>query len=120
MKRRQCQTGILTIVFLCISSMAIAQNPIDRLRNFGSGFSGGMGGGSDTLAHRSGLEDSVTISFRYLDSSRYRPFDSSITDFSKRFPIPASYISLGNTGSAARSILFNPLMKPGWDAGFHA
>jgi hypothetical protein len=27
---------------------------------------------------------------------------------------------LGNLGTASRSILFSPLLKPGWDPGFHA
>lgn len=45
--------------------------------------------------------------------------DSSIGDFTKRFPIPATHIFLGNTGTPTRSILFSPIMKPGWDPGFH-
>lgn len=119
MKRLRYQFICLLIVITGISLHSAGQSIIDRARSFGSGFRGG-GGGSDTLEHRTGLEDSITISFRYLDSSRYRPLDSSINDFSKRFSIPSDYISLGNTGSAARSILFNPIMKAGWDAGFHA
>ncbi|MEP6750968.1 MAG: putative porin [Bacteroidota bacterium] len=81
---------------------------------------GGGGGSKDSLKHRTGQEDSITINFRYLDSSRYLKFDSSIDDFSKKFLIPANYLYLGNTGSAAKSLLFSPLMKAGWDAGFHA
>src|SRR6185503_11269553 len=46
--------------------------------------------------------------------------DSSINDFTRRFPIPATNIFLGNTGNASRSILFSPLLRPGWDPGFHA
>lgn len=120
MNRSQGQTSLLLLLFLLIGAAAKAQNPIDRLRNFGSGFRGGGGGGTDSLEHRTGMEDSITINFRYLDSSRYRPLDSSITDFSKRYPVPSDYIYLGNTGTAAKSILFNPLMRAGWDAGFHA
>ena len=81
---------------------------------------GGGGGGKDSLKHRTGQEDSITINYRYLDSSRYLKFDSSINDFSKRFVVPYNYYFLGNTGTAAKSYLFDPLMKPGWDAGFHA
>lgn len=104
------------ILFLAATT-ARAQNPVDRLRSFGNMNSGG---GGDSLAHRTGLEDSITIRFRYLDSSRYRFMDSSILDFSRRYPIPDNYVYLGNTGSAARSILFDPIMEGGWDAGFHA
>ncbi|MEO7450831.1 MAG: putative porin [Chitinophagaceae bacterium] len=92
---------------------------MNRIPRPGSASAGG-GGNKDSLRHRTGLEDSITINFRYLDSSRYLKFDSSINDFSKKFLIPADYLFLGNTGSAARSFLFSPLMKPGWDAGFHA
>ncbi|MFT3935543.1 MAG: hypothetical protein QM726_18090 [Chitinophagaceae bacterium] len=92
---------------------------MNRIRSTGSG-GGSGGGGRDSLKHRTGLEDSITINFRYLDSSRYQKFDSTINDFTKRFLIPANYFYLGNTGSAAKSLLFSPLMKPGWDAGFHA
>jgi Putative porin len=60
------------------------------------------------------------VRFRYLDSSRNYKLDSSIADFTRRFPIPATSIFLGNTGNASRSILFSPFLKPGWDPGFHA
>src|ERR1700760_2725384 len=98
MSIRQRQTGFLTVLLLCVSIIAMSQSPIDRLRGLGSGFGGGGGGGGDSLKHRTGMEDSITINYRYLDSSRYRPLDSLINDFSKRFPIPSDYIYLGNTG----------------------
>lgn len=81
---------------------------------------GSSSGGGDSLRHRDKNEDSITIYFRYLDSSRNYRIDSTINDFTKRFPIPATHIYLGNTGNATRSILFSPLFKPGWDPGFHA
>src|SRR5215217_8930019 len=52
------------------------------------------GSGNDSLKHRTGLEDSITITFRYLDSSRLLRFDSSIHDFTSRFPIPSAYVYL--------------------------
>lgn len=78
------------------------------------------GRGNDSLQHRTGLEDSITITFRYLDSSRLQRFDSSVHDFYDRFPIPSSYVYLGNPGNAARNILFSPILRAGFDAGFHA
>ena len=45
---------------------------------------------------------------------------SSINDFYTRFPVPYNYIDLGNFGNAACNLIFTPLMKAGWDAGFHA
>lgn len=76
--------------------------------------------GNDSLKHRTGLEDSITIRFRYLDSSKLGSFDSSIYDFTRRLQVPATSYHLGNLGNAANSWLFTPYMKAGWDAGFHA
>jgi len=75
--------------------------------------------GGDSLQHRDRYADSITIFYRYFDSTRIRKLDSSLNDFSKRFPQPYWMVGLGNTGTAAHSLLFDPLMKAGWDAGFH-
>ncbi|NML22157.1 putative porin [Pseudoflavitalea sp. G-6-1-2] len=90
------------------------------LRRAQGGFGGGGGGKADSVIHRTGLEDSLTIRFRYLDSSRLRGFDSSITDFYERFPTPWHSVNLGNLGTPARNLIFTPRLKPGFDAGFHA
>ena len=111
-------------MLLILSVQATAQPPL--LRDGVSKFkqvtrSGGQSGGkSDTLGRRNKLEDSITIIFRYLDSSRMNKLDSSINDFTTRFPIPATNIHLGNTGTASRSILFSPSFRAGFDPGFHA
>jgi hypothetical protein len=55
-----------------------------------------------------------------MDSTGNFLLDSSVNDFTKRFPVPATFIHLGNTGTASRSILFSPVMTSGWDPGFHA
>ncbi|MEI6946035.1 putative porin [Paraflavisolibacter sp. H34] len=81
---------------------------------------GGGGGGGDSLQRRSQFEDSITITYRYIDSTRSYAFDSSLSDFTQRFPLPATHVYLGNTGSATRSLLFSPMAKAGWDPGFHA
>ena len=97
---------------------------IDRLQN--TGRIGGVNkqisntSQTDSLKHRDQFADSITISFRYLDSTRNYKLDSSINDFTRRFPIPATNIYLGNTGNASKSILFSPSFTPGWDPGFHA
>ncbi len=75
---------------------------------------------SQTLKHRDVFEDSITVFFRYWDSTRINKLDSSISDFNTRFPVPWRYYDLGNFGSAAKSFIFKPNMKPGFDAGFHA
>lgn len=96
------------------------------MRNFGNkirqvgGPGGARTGGKDSLRTRNKNEDSITISFRYLDSTASYYLDSSVGDFTKRFPIPATHIYLGNTGNAARSILFTPRFSSGFNPGFNA
>jgi hypothetical protein len=99
-----------------------AQQPpgFQKLSRMGQGMRSTGKGGNDSLHHRDKSQDSVAIYYRYLDSARHYKLDSSINDFTTRFPIPATNIYLGNLGTASRSILFSPLLKPGWDPGFHA
>ncbi|MBI3719649.1 MAG: hypothetical protein HY252_13785 [Sphingobacteriales bacterium] len=85
-----------------------------------SGGARGTGASLDSLKHRDPFEDSLTIRFRYLDDTRSFTFDSSINDFYSRFTIPANHVFLGNHGNATRPIIFTPIDRPGWDAGFHA
>lgn len=112
-------------MFSVISLYADAQEP-EVLRNIGNRLNragGGriMGGeGGDSLQRRDKNEDSITISFRLYNATQSSKLDSSITDFTKRFPIPATHIYLGNLGNASRSLLFSPPMEAGFDAGFHA
>lgn len=107
-------------MLLLLAVTVAAQNPLRRLPGM-SGLGGNTGAkGKDSLEKRDNLADSITIRFRYLDSSRMLKFDSSITEFRNKIPQPADYTNLGNFGSAARPFSFNPRMESGWDAGFHA
>lgn len=94
----------------------------DLLRKAQSRFSGlgGSGGTGDSIQHRTGLEDSITIRFRFLDTSRLQGFDSLLYDFYQKFPTPWTHVHLGNFGNASRSLLFAPIQEAGWDHGFHA
>jgi len=77
---------------------------------------------SDTIGfeHRDDLKDSITISYHHLNSLTREYLDSSINDFGKVYTVPDAYVTLGNNGNAAYPVLFTPLLKAGWDAGFHA
>ena len=109
------------IIFLALPVIVFAQDDaFRRLRGAGRLGSGMSQGKGDSLKHRTGLEDSITIRFRYLDSSGLQAFDSTVSDFTKRFPIPWHHVHLGNFGTATQSFIFNPILQPGWDAGFHA
>ena len=80
----------------------------------------GKGQDQKQLQHRDPLEDSITITYHFFDSTRPHKLDSSINDFYSRYPLPYYYYDLGNFGNAAHSYIFQPYMKPGWDAGFHS
>lgn len=69
---------------------------------------------------RDDLKDSISISYRYMDALKRYTIDSSVNNIDTYFPIPMSYLFMGNNGSAATSLIYNPFHKAGWDAGFHA
>lgn len=98
-------------------SVHAQQNPLSRFNRFGGGGGGGKSGG-DSLQHRQ--NDTITLNFRYLDSSKLNKLDSSILDFSRKVPPPPTYINLGNIGTPSRNLVFTPRMQSGWDFGRHA
>ncbi|HLX91461.1 MAG TPA: putative porin, partial [Puia sp.] len=107
--------SLFTAIFIGIAFSLCAQNDMaSKFRNRGGGK------GDSTLQHRSGMEDSITINYRYLDSSRLRKLDSSINDFTKKYPLPWNYVDLGNYGTPSHNLIFTPIMQSGWDPGFHA
>jgi hypothetical protein len=119
------------ITYLLLLGMVLMANPgfaQDPTLNIGRRLQQSVGGirrattgqPADSLRRRNKLEDSITISFRYLDSTGSYKLDSSILDFNRRFPIPATHVHLGNTGTTTRSLLFSPVMHAGFDPGFHA
>jgi hypothetical protein len=114
--------GILFLLLFSIQ-LSFAQLPRMRSGNPLEGLSN-MGGksGSDTIGfeHRNDLKDSITISYHHLNSLTKEYLDSSINDFGKYYTVPDGYVTLGNNGNAAYPILFTPILKAGWDAGFHA
>ena len=122
LKRYKVYTACFALLLLVLSGSAVAQRGIipaignRQLPTVGRG----AGQGGDSLQRRDQNADSITIVFNYLDSTRTNKFDSSIRDYYGRFPIPYSYHYLGNPGTAARSILFQPVGHPGWDPGYHA
>lgn len=124
MLKRICIHKIFFSFSLCvIASAVVAQGRPNILQGVGnrvSRFGQQSGTSNDSIQHRNQFEDSLTLTYYYLDSSRGFKLDSSISDFTKRYPIPATHIYLGNTGAATKSILFAPEMKAGWDPGFHA
>lgn len=117
------QIVALIILVFCFQ-FSYAQEP-DVLNQIGGRIKG-MGnissGRKDTIGfeHRDDKKDSIGITYKYLDSIRSTPYDSSINNFDNYFPIPSAYLYLGNNGAAAVSLIYKPNAKPGWDAGFHA
>jgi len=110
------------IVLVFIFQNLYAQEPVfNKIGNRLGGLKGGSGR-TDTIGfeHRDDKKDSISITYKYLDSIRSIPFDSSINDFDKYFSVPSGYLYLGNNGAAAYPLIYSPNAKPGWDAGFHA
>ncbi|MEO6328767.1 MAG: putative porin, partial [Ginsengibacter sp.] len=115
----------LMVFILCLPALSKAQNdPLGRLKgrmgNVGRSSSSSPGKDSIAFEHRDDLADSITISYRFLDSLKTGRLDSSLYDFNRFYSVPANYITLGNNGSASYPVLFTPLLKAGWDAGFHS
>ena len=119
-------TGFLILAILFFSLPTFGQVPkriLEGARDRVKGVTSQRSQTGDTtigFKHRDDLADSITISYRYLDSLRIIRLDSSINDFNKFFSVPANYVTLGNNGSAGYPVLFTPWLKAGWDAGFHA
>jgi hypothetical protein len=106
--------GLLVTIVLIIGCLAASGqgDPTSRFRNMGGG------GGKDSLQHRK--DDTISITFRFLDSSRLQKIDSEVYNFYLRYPLPPTYVDFGNIGTASHDLVFNPFMKPGWDGGWHA
>lgn len=117
----------IILVLLSVGSLhSDAQKVLETIKRI-PGQTGNLGGppatnapGSDSIRARNRFEDSVTVTIYYLDSVRGQRLDTSIADFTRLFPIPAHHIYLGNLGTATRPIIFEPTLRAGWDAGFHA
>ena len=111
----------ISVLFSIAVAAAQAQGGIIRgIGNRVGQIGQGGQGGSDSVKARDKFADTLTLQIHYLDSTVSSRLDTAINDYSKRYPIPATYIYLGNTGVASRSILFTAQGKPGWDPGFHA
>jgi hypothetical protein len=125
------------IVFILATAFAFCQDPIQSIKGRFGGISSNSSTNSrsksdttkkkgnnklDTLGfeRRDDLADSISISFRYVDSVRKNPLDSTINDFDKYYSVPSNHQYLGNNGAAAFPLIFKPFAKAGWDAGFHA
>lgn len=115
---------ILTVQFLVQLSFAQQRGILDDIKGRVSQINtkGSSNGRKDSLGfeHRDDRKDSISIFYKYLDSVRSIPPDTTINDFDKYFSLPSGYQALGNNGAAAYPLVYKPNGKPGWDAGFHA
>lgn len=112
------KTFLLFILLLVtVADLYSQQDILNRIPGRSMGSSQGKG---DSIAHRTGLEDSITINYRFLDSSRLRKHDSVLYDFTDKYPVPWHHVHLGNTGTASRSLIYTPREQSGWDHGFHS
>lgn len=108
---------VLLLLLITASDLFSQQDVLNRIPGRGMRPAAGKG---DSIARRTGLEDSITINYRSLDSSRLRKFDTVLYDYSLRMPLAWYEVNLGNTGTATRSLIYKPQAKSGFDPGFHA
>ena len=125
LQNRNWMPALLLCLCMSMAGMLHAQRPtgIGTGRFDAQGRPMGAGSkmkGGDSLQQRDNNEDSITIFYRMFDSSRIRLLDSTVGEFSLRFPLQKDQLFLGSLGNATQSLLFQPYMKPGFDPGFHA
>lgn len=75
---------------------------------------------ASNVERRDYSDDSLKVDVYYLSAVRPVALDTSISDFTRRFPVPATHLYLGNDGSATRSYLFTMPQRIGFDPGFHS
>jgi hypothetical protein len=95
------------------------------MAQFNTGSFGNYGGGGGRLqrdtSQRNLGPDTITLKYYYQGDPVEHHLDSSVIDFYNNYlRVPANYTTLGNTGAAARNIIFSPRMQAGFDEGFHA
>lgn len=113
---------ILIIIFVCcIAQATLAQMPGGNIMNrFGN--MGSSGGKTDSIKfeRRDDAKDSISITYRLLDSIRNVKLDTNVNDFYRYYAVPFALQHLGNPGLAGYSLVYQANNKPGFDAGFHA
>lgn len=119
----------LPLHILLILSVFFVENAAAQFGGGGGGigglagrFSGGGGGGAAGVQRLT--LDTSDIYFFYADEPNFVfPFsDSLLGDVHQYDPIrkqPYDYANLGNLGSAARPLFFQPARRRGFDVGFH-
>ncbi len=112
--------------FIILSFLFFASNNLLAQKTIEPGIDGnlqtgnyGGKGDSKTFEARNDAADSITIYYRKYNQTKTHFLDSSINNFNTRFPLPNYYQDLGNFTTAARSLIFNPLLTTGFGAGFH-
>src|SRR3982751_2903809 len=104
---------LLTLLLVFIVGIGYAQQPdfIKRIPQAGVKSKTDTSKGKENamgFEHRDDKKDSISISYKFLDSVRINRIDSSINDFDKYFSVPSSWQYLGNNGAAAYPIIYTP------------
>jgi hypothetical protein len=108
---------IMLGLLVVIGGQSMAQFNTGSFSNYG----GGGGRLQRDTSQRNLGPDTITLKYYFQGDPVERHLDSSVIDFYNNYlRVPANYTNLGNTGSAARNIIFSPRMQAGFDEGFHA
>jgi len=112
-------TFFLTLTFALKLQNAQAQRDLIKqgTQRIGRISKSSGGASTDSLVRRDRFEDSISIHFTYLDSVETIAIDTTINDYNRHFPLPSKYLFLSNSGSAAKSLVFEPDLQIGFRPG---
>lgn len=112
---------LFTLVLMGLVYWGNTQTPVPNVRFDSQGRPMNANNKQDsTLQKRDPLEDSITISYKTYNSPLQQKIDTSINDFYTRFPLPFFAQTLGNLGTATRSLIFGVNKTVGFTTGFTA
>ncbi len=119
---------ILYIFFACCCFSFVLGNTVEAqvLRGIKNRTSSASSGGNDKgdrdslVVPKKREKLNINIHYKTLYDVLDRDIDTVINDFTNYIPLPANYTYLGNLGTAAYPIIYNPRENIGFDPGFHA
>ena len=107
--------GLITAGLILLTWSASAQAPVST----GRPPSQSGQEQSDTLTQKHRVNATVFITYRQLKDTRDQRLDSGFQDYTGDYPLAPDEVYLGNVGTPAYPIIFQPRLLPGWDPGVH-
>jgi hypothetical protein len=119
--KKMSKTRLIVLTCCCCLIAALAEGQFRNMPRGPLPGGGGSSSNSDSLIiPKKRPVINITIHYRHLEDVRDQGLDSSINDFTRYLPLPADQVYLGNLGTPSHTLIFNPRLSAGFDAGFHA